>query len=61
MRRYYIVYDATTYDNGKNFVQIGVAEINRNAFIENIKYNHKSLYYKPEPKDNDASHIIAPW
>lgn len=61
MKNYYTVYDMSPYDEGKNFIQIGVGKANQNAFIGNTKYNTRSPYYLPAKKEDDSSHVIAPW
>jgi hypothetical protein len=45
----------------KNWIQTGIAEINPNAFIGNIRYSSSSVLFHPMKREQDASHVIPPW
>jgi len=62
MKKYYTVYDMTTYDEqGLDYIQVGLAPVNPLNEIGQMRYNDASTLYSPLLKADDASHIIPPF
>jgi len=56
MNKYYVVYDMTPYDEqGKDFIQVGIALQNNQQIIGEEHYNPDSDVYKPEKEEIDQS------
>ena len=56
MRKYYIVYDQTPYDEqGQDYIQIGFAEQNDLSVIGINHYGAGLPHYTPEARDLDSS------
>ena len=57
---YYIVFDMTPYDQyDMNYIQIGIAPINKDLDLAKLRYDYTSLDYSPEEKIDDASYVIG--
>lgn len=55
MNKYYIVYDHTPYDQGKDYIQIGLGEKSLVNLVGEAQYDKEAEVYNPETSDKDVS------
>ena len=62
MKNWYTIFDMTPYDeNGKSYIQVGLAPINHQSVIAESRYDANQTGYSPLNQTDDASHVIAPF
>lgn len=58
MKKYYIVYDMTPYEQNKNYLQIGLALSNPYGITLNQHYNTNNTNYDITLQEKDTSHPV---